>query len=200
MRLRSFLAALPLLVLPVGIGAAEPAAALSCVRPEAVLKDATSIIAGRITGYRDHRILVAVDEIWRGDRVAEEIWLDVELEGWWPGIGRNGELPEDWAPKGQWVFAPKDGAVNPCTAWRLDAFYTEHVQPFRPAEPLAPLASTETEAETGPAREGSPVVVAEPDEATAAELWATAGGGIGLGLLVCLTLFWRERRSRPARG
>lgn len=197
MRLRSFLAALSLLVLPVGIGAAEPAAALSCVGPEAVLKDASSIIAGRITGYRDHRLLVAVDEIWRGDRVAEEIWLDVELEGWWPGIGRNGELPEDWAPKGQWVFAPKDGAVNPCTAWRLDAFQTEQIQPFRPAEPLAPLTGTETDAEPPP--EGSPGVVEDPDEASAAELWATAAGGIGLGLLVCLVLFWRERRSRRVR-
>lgn len=192
MRLRSLLAALPLLALPVGIGSFEPAAALSCVGPEAVLEDAESIIAGRITDYRDHRIRVAVEEIWRGERVAAEIWLDVELEMWWPGIGRRGELPEGWSPQGQWILAPKDGSVNPCTAWRPDPFYAEQVRAFRPADPAEPLAPSE------PVPEGSPVVRAEPPAgASRAELWTAAFGGSAAGLLGGLAFTWLRRPARP---
>lgn len=189
MRLRSFLAALPLLALPVGIGAGEPAAALSCVGPDAVLKDATSIIAGRITDYRDHRILVAVEEIWRGEPVAGEIWLDVELEMWWPGIGRGGELPDGWSPDGQWVFAPKDGAVNPCTAFRLDAFLTEETRQYRPADPAEPLSPSD------PIPPGSPEVAAEPDSTSRAALWTAAAGGGAVGLLGGLAFTWLRRRT-----
>jgi hypothetical protein len=194
MRLRTFLAALPLLALPVAVGTVEPAAALSCVGPDAVLKSAESIIAGRITDYRDHRIRVSVDEIWRGERVAEEIWLRVELEGWWPGIGRNGKLPEGWSPAGQWVFAPKDGAVNPCTAWRPDTFNDQTITAFRPEEPAGPLKPSE------PIPPGSPVVATEPETVSRTALGTAAAGGAAVGLLGGLAFTWLRRRPTHPTG
>jgi hypothetical protein len=126
------------LLLPLGVLAAAPApaSALSCVGPTAVLRDAEQIVTGRFVEIVDERVRVEVVEVWRGGPVAEQLWLDLDLIGWWDRDVAAGE-PD---PDRLWVLVPFEGAINPCTAF---APTTPGVGRFEPARVTQPVAATE---------------------------------------------------------
>lgn len=117
---------------------APPVAALSCVGPEGILREAPTVFAGRIVDGGDGRIEVDVDEVWTGE-VPSKVTLSITIESWWPG----GEIPDGYAPPGRWVFAPDaEGAVNTCTAWSLrDRFLRTQLLEHRPAQVTPPDAA-----------------------------------------------------------
>lgn len=178
----STLLVVPLLVLPVV--ASSPALALSCVEPAMALQGASRVFTGTITDTRDHRIEVAVEEVWRGGPLAATVWLDVGLETWWEAA-EGGDLPEGWSPEGTWVFAPDGNAANPCNTWRLDdeaqgAALLEH----RPDRPLAPT------------RDGAALAAAPTWRDRLPSGWALAGLGAGLAVVVAGAVGGARRRTR----
>lgn len=176
---------LVLAVVAAGAGAllAPPASALSCIGPRLVLKDASVVYAGRVVDARDSRILVEVSEVWRGEAVAEQVWLRLDLESWFPWADRDGRVPNGFTTARDWVFAPEDGSVSPCSAWPV-----AEASRFRPAD--ADVEEVTVAAlvpgESGPA----------PDPGRPA--WLLGGGG-GLALLALLAAGWyaglRRRQS-----
>lgn len=177
--------------LPLGVAAAPAASALSCVGPADILDDATSIFTGRIVDGGGDRIEVEVEEIWRGERTLARVELAVGLTEWWPGTSRMGGLPEGYAPEGTWLFVPKDGEVNPCTAWPLsEGYVTEASGEFRPENPQSPVRP-----------QASPVVEDEvrskPGTTSTTEQWLFVGGvGAGFAALAGGLSWWGLRRSR----
>lgn len=117
--------------------AAAPAAALSCVGIEGVLRDAEQAYTGRIVDAQDGVLQVAVDEVWRGGPVEDRVWLEVQLAGWSEWAGPDGEVPDGYSSPATWLFAPDDGAVGPCTAWRTGSAYVDRHRPDRTEEPVA---------------------------------------------------------------
>lgn len=123
--------------------AAEPAAALSCVMPEAVLRNAEQVFTARIVevDLDAGEVVVEVEDVWWGGPVDERFALGLDLSGWWDGDVFSGD-PD---PDRLWVMAPvrERGrpSVNPCTAWSPDA---PGVARFEPATSTAPavLATT----------------------------------------------------------
>lgn len=160
----------------VAVGVASPAAALSCVGPEIVLRDAAAIYTGRIVESSDDEVTVAIDEVWRGTPPPARVTYDVDLPQWW-------ELDRVEERGGRMVFAPTDGAVNPCTVFALSGETADAVRAFRPASPAAPAAARQ-EIDRG-------FGVAEVDHT-----WAWIAGGVGGGALLGACAWWVLRRRR----
>lgn len=141
MTARTFLASAALAAgLVVPVAAASPAGALSCVGPDRVLEDAEVVYTGTVVDARDSRVLVEVEEVWRGGPVEEHVWLRVELEGWTQWAGPSGRIPDGFSTTSTWLFAPdEEQAVGPCTSWAMDGFLRPYVEQHRPAEPQAPV-------------------------------------------------------------
>jgi hypothetical protein len=116
--------------------AAGPAAALSCVGPSAVLRDAEQVFTARFVSVDlvTDEAVVAVEDVWWGGPVDDTLTLVLGLPGWWDGSG-------DPDPERLWVMAPvmERGrpSVNPCTAWSSE---TPGVGRFEPATVTAPVA------------------------------------------------------------
>jgi hypothetical protein len=187
----TFLAALAAPVMP-----AAPGHALNCVGPEGVVGEAPTVFVGRIVDGGDGRIEVDVDEVWKG-QAASEVTLRVSLEGWWIG----GEIPQGYAPRGRWVFAPdENGAVNVCTAWSLRGRpLREQLLEHRPEQVIEPDADA-----FAPDRSVPPAVnnigehhwTDDLDTPRGVTLVALGGIALLLGLLGALGLRHRTR----ARG
>ena len=122
-------AVLPLLV-------AAPAQALSCVGPDDVIAEAEQVFTGRIVDASDGRLLLAVEEVWKGGPVEERVWMDVDLPGWSQWADGDGDVPDGYSSPHRWVFAPYDASVGPCTAWRA--------RPCPGPRPCAPAARVAT--------------------------------------------------------
>lgn len=173
--------------LAVPVAVASPAGALSCVGPDMVLEDAAVIYTGRVVDARDGRVLVAVDEVWRGGPVEEEVWLKVQLQRWMQWAGPDGRIPDGFAAKRAWVFAPDGAAIGPCTTWAMDSYLREYVDEHRPAEPEAPVA-TDSGAEGGES---------EVRQQAGPTSWALVGGLAGvLGAIGVGALLLGRRRAR----
>lgn len=184
------------LVVPVALAVAPPAGALSCVGPEEVLDDAEVLYTGSVVDARDGRVLVEVEEVWRGGPVEEQVWLRVDLEVWMPWAGPDGRIPEGFATKRTWVFAPDGARIGPCTTWVMDAYLRPYVDEHRPDQPDPPVpAAAETAGNAaGPERAGSE---AEPvREQAGPTSWPLVGGLAGLlGALGVGALFLARRRA-----
>ncbi len=136
--------------LVVGVAAAAPASALSCVGPQAVLERAETIYAGRIVASSDEEVTVEVDEVWRGATPSARVTFDIDLGEWW-------EPDRTGAEAGRVVVAPVEGALNPCTVFPLTGPEAADVRAFRPATPASPAsppARTERQRIDGGARSG----------------------------------------------
>lgn len=189
MTARTLLAATALVAgLVVPVAAASPAGALSCVGPDMVLEGAAVIYTGKVVDARDGRVLVEVDEVWRGGPVEEEVWLEVQLQGWMQWTGPDRRIPDGFSTKRTWVFAPDGATIGPCTTWAMDSYLSEYVDEHRPAEPEAPVA-TDSGAEDGES---------EVRQQAGPTSWALVGGlagvigAIGVGAL----LLGRRRAQR----
>lgn len=167
-------ALLALVLVPLtAIGTGGTATALSCVLPASVLEDAEAVFTGRIVGAQDQRLRVAVDEVWEG-RVAEEVWLRVDLPGWSEWSNSTGKVPDGFTSPERWLFSTElEGEfayrTGPCSAWPADS---ELVAGQRPAvvrqpgsvpEPSTPTkrtrASSNDDLRTGQVLAGGAVVV-----------------------------------------
>lgn len=128
--------------------AAGPAAALSCVMPEAVLRNAEQVFTARIVevDLDAGEVVVEVEDVWWGGPVDERLTLGLDLPGWWDGDVSSGDPDRDRL----WVMAPvtkRGGAsVNPCTAWSPDA---PGVARFEPATSTAPVVLSTTSPSAG---------------------------------------------------
>lgn len=122
----------------VPLAAAPPAAALSCVPPAHVLRDAEQVFTGRIVEVEDGTAVVAVEEVWRGGPVEAETTVALGLPEWWGGDVAEGRPNTERL----WVFAPYDergtATVNPCTAWDRG---TPGVGRSEPDQVSAPVSS-----------------------------------------------------------
>lgn len=184
------------LVVPVAVAA--PAGALSCVGPDRVLTDAVVVYTGRVVDARDSRVLVQVEEVWRGGPVEEQVWLRVELEVWTEWAGPDGRIPDGFATRSTWLFAPGERkTIGPCTSWAMDGHLREYVDEHRPAEPEAPVAVSpgtgggETAAET----EGAGTESVR--EQGGAASWPLVGGLAGvLAAIGTAVLLGRRRAGR----
>lgn len=164
------------------LAAAPPAAALSCVGADVVLDDATHVFTGLITDADDGRILVDVEEVWRGP-VEGQLWLTVDLPEWTPWAGPDGTIPDGYSSPDTWLFArAEDGTVNACTAWPLDDALRQH----RPEAPETPPPSPAASPDVRPPSAGG-----EPDRLVG--LTAAAGGLATM--LVVAVLIARSRRG-----
>ncbi|WP_205474533.1 hypothetical protein [Nocardioides sp. SYSU D00038] len=181
------LLALPLLIAATPVALATttaPASALSCVGPKMVLADATFAYAGEIVERDGDDIRVAVDEVWKGTRVPDELWLRLELVEWFGAT--------ELSPGTRRVFAPSSGphgepTVNPCSTWLADQSDVVSRRPTTVTEPVATSAPPAAIPEPLPVDEGLPAV----------PLAAGTGGAVGLMLIVAGGLA-RRGRARQA--
>lgn len=186
--MRTFLAAL--LSVPALFLGAAPAQALSCVGPELVIKDAEVVFVGHVVDSDRGRLLVEVDEVWKGDRVEKRLWLAVDLVEWTSWGDGSSTLPDDIEESSPRVFAPGDGAVNACSMWPM----APELREYRPDTTTSPVAD-------GAAGNAGEAAVDDPRAEAAApgrDLTAYAAGGGAVVLLVAVAGWWL-RRSR-ARG
>lgn len=168
---------------------ASPAAALSCVEVSKVIADAEQVYAGRIIDGRDSRILVDVTEVWKGGPVEDEVWLDVDEEGWTSWVGDGRKIADGYASPETWVFAPLDaGVVGACSAWSLDHGMREHLLPHRPGQPQDPV-DRDAHQDAG---EATPAT--EQTQSSAWPLVAGVGGGVVL-MIIAVSGVVRPRRS-----
>lgn len=160
-----------------------PAQALSCVMPADVVEKAQTVFAGRIVDSEGGRLMVEVDEVWKGDPVEARQWLAVDLAGWteWGGV------PDDLHPKRSYVFAPQDGAVNPCTFWRAGVDHAPDA-PDVTAEPVP-------DGSLGHAGEAPSDAHAASPRASTTSLVGAAAAGLGLGGIATALLVLRSRRA-----
>jgi hypothetical protein len=181
--------------LAVPVAVAPPALALSCVGPDRVLDDADVVYTGRVVDSGDGRVLVEVEEVWRGGPVDEEVWLAVQLEGWTEWAGPDGRIPDGFSTSGTWVFAPDGADIGPCTAWALDSQLREHVEEHRPAQPDAPVDTSGTSDDGTEAAEAE--AVREQGGPTS---WPVVGGlaGVLAAIGVAALLLGRRRGGRQA--
>lgn len=161
---------------------AGPASALSCVGPEAVLRDAPSIIVGRITEWDEERVSIAVDEVWKGSPPPARVEYGVELAEWW-------EMDGLVRPRVRTVFAPRDGALNPCTVFSLEGFQAEQVQAFRPESPAAPEPVDGGVGERPTGADGDEVMGVAAGPRT-----LLVGAGLLVGMVLCAAWVLRRRR------
>jgi hypothetical protein len=118
-----------LVALAVVVPTAPPAGALSCVDHRTVVAEASSLFTGRVVDTEDGALVVAVEEVRRGEAPARASGDTVRLQleaveyGTWPH--EDGELADGYRSGRTWQFAPyeDDGTwvVNPCTAWATGA-------------------------------------------------------------------------------
>lgn len=126
-----------LLVPFLGMVAAPPTEALSCIGPESAAAGSTTLFTGRIRDYRDERFLVEVDEVWRGS-VTPEVWLATEL-GYWSDLKafRSGTIPDGYSSEKVFLFAPHERTGHPtvsvCTMWESFTPWGQDLKQFRPA-------------------------------------------------------------------
>lgn len=119
----------------VAVGAASPATALSCVGPQMVLDRAETIYAGQIVDFSDDEVTFEIDEVWRGTPPPARVTYDIDLPQWW-------ETDEGKESGKRVVFAPAEGAVNPCTVFPRGGEMADEIEAFRPASPALPTEST----------------------------------------------------------
>ena len=168
--------------------AAAPAHALSCVGPDDVIAEADQVFTGRIVDAADGRLLLAVEEVWKGAPVEERVWMDVDLPGWSEWAGPGGEVPDGYRSPDQWVFAPYDASVGPCTAWRADPGLVRAHAPDRPEAPV-PDGTLAGSGERPAPRQDAPLLA------------VAAGVGLGGGAAAAgLALLALRRRSSPRRS
>lgn len=165
--------------LVVGVVAATPASALSCVGPQSVLERAETIYAGRILASSDDEVTVEVDEVWKGAVPPARVTFDVDLPQWW-------ELDRTGAEAARVVVAPADGALNPCTVFPLSGEMADDVRAFRPASPTPPAAGAEQQVLDRDARFGG---------VDHTWTWVAAGAGAAV-VLVAGGGVWLARRRR----
>lgn len=164
---------------------APPAAALSCAGPAAVLERAPLLFTGHVADARDGRLLVAVEEVWRGGPVEELTWLqqDPDLEDW------NPQLPDGYSDPDVLLWAPHDGTIDPCSSFPL-----RDVAASRPTSVGEPVPDT---------AEGAPGEASPPSDGLVAGVPALALAA-GAGLLTVTAaggaLLWRRRRAARPGG
>lgn len=158
----------------VAVGAASPATALSCVGPQMVLDRAETIYAGRIVDSSDDEVTFEIDEVWRGTPPPARVTYDIDLPQWW-------ETDEGKESGKRVVFAPAEGAVNPCTVFPRGGEMADEIEAFRPASPALPTEST--------------VIDRELPAQSAVPGWMLAAGGAGL-VVLAGGLLWAVRRRR----
>ena len=166
----------------VGVAAAAPASALSCVGPQAVLERAGTIYAGRIVESSDDEVTVEVDEVWKGAVPPARVTFDVDLPQWW-------EPDRNRAEAGRVVVAPVDGALNPCTVFPLqgaDASTLRAFRPASPASPASPVAPSERQVIDGGARPGG---------VDHTWTWLASGAGAAVVLVAAGAMLIRRRRA-----
>ncbi len=175
----------PVVVLSGAVILSAPAAeALSCVGAERVVKDAGTAFTGKIVDAEDGRLVVAVEEVWKGGPVAAQVLLDVGLAGWSAWSGGKDRVPDGYSSPQTWLFVP-DGdeqpmSVNPCTAYTLDHPGVAEQRPVvLPTPQLTAVASKSDPAELTESANGRWVV----------------GGVVGAGLVLgaCLIVVRRRR-------
>ena len=140
---------------------APPAAGLSCAQPSTVITRAEQVYTGEIIDAHDGSILVNVTEVWQGGPVEGQVWLEVDAQGWTSWAAHGGEIPDGYASRTTWVFAPRDATVGPCSAWPLDGDMDEYLLPHRPKQPAAPetqLAQHDKHEVTQPTNESEALV------------------------------------------
>lgn len=159
-----------------------PASALSCVEVRTVIKNADSVFKGTIVDAEAGRILVNVEEVWRGGPVGRRTWLRVELAEWTEWTEGERAVPDGYSSPATWVFAPHEPhTVNACSAWKLDRHMRRYLLPHRPEHPQQPVVADDA---TG-------LPPAADDETTA---WRWVGGGTGLAAIGALGFVWWRRR------
>lgn len=169
-----------LLAIPLAWGVPAPADALSCVAPADVVSESRVVFQGRIVDSDRRRILIEVDEVWRGDDVVRRQWLRVDMIEWTSWSDGRQHLRKHVTEPSPWVFAPRHGVVNPCTMWPAN---TTGLGQFRPARPAQPRDGWMRESDEGAeARPGS-------------GLPFVPLAGVGIALVLGLTA-WRLRSSR----
>ncbi len=181
-----------------------PASALSCIGPEGVMLEATTIFTGRIVDSEDEpgfdtggRILVEVDEVWKGE-APQRVWLGTELDGWWDMMP-GGSIPDGFSSEKIWLFAPRTTdageAVSSCSAW-------DTVKPWgidlRPANTSVPVGDSKPPSKppSKPLEEpaGTPGPVVAPEAVGGLNPGPIAGIGTGTVLLVLgARIAWRRR-------
>lgn len=139
-----------------------PAYGLSCVDPGSLAQRATSVFTGTIIDARDGRLRVEVQEIWKGEPVGQNVWVDLDpsLQGWWDELPSH-NFPQGYSSTKPWVFMPRaeDGkamVVNTCTAGILSGPWSIGVErPDTVTQPVAEEATKPVSAPVEPARENS---------------------------------------------
>lgn len=156
---------------------AGSASALSCVAPEDWYPKAAHVFVGRITDVRGDTMQVEVSEVWQGEDLAPEVWLEREtdMDMWFP-FSSGGEVPQGYSSPEEYVFGTQDDfVVSPCGMWSRSEPMEYGVAGER--SPRPPLAS------------GNPG--GEPDERS---LVPVAAGGVGaVGVAGLVALLWRRR-------
>jgi hypothetical protein len=175
------------LLLPV-LGAPS-AQALSCVGPDEVLADAEQVFTGRIMDASEGRLLIAVEEVWKGAPVEGYVWMGVDQPSWSEWADSSGEVPDGYRSPDRWVFAPSEAEVGPCTAWQVTpSFLADHA----PVDPQLPVEDGAL-GHAGESRPGS------REGATPGELATYAAVGLGAGVLATLATLVALRRRSPRR-
>ena len=169
---------------------AAPAQALSCVGPDDVIAEAEQVFTGRIVDASGGRLLIAVDEVWRGAPVEERVWMDVDLPGWSEWTEGDDQVADGYSSPDRWAFAPYAASVGPCTAWRLDREIVRRMAPDRAATPVP-------DDSLGNAAEAEPPITDEVGLLTAAGVGV--GGGAAAATLALLLLRRRSPRRRSRR-
>lgn len=177
------------LVLLLGLSVA-PAQALSCVGPDDAIEKAEQVFTGRIVDASDGRLLLAVEEVWKGAPVEARVWMDVDLPGWSEWAGPAGEVPDGYSSPHRWVFAPYEASVGPCTAWRANHALVRDHAPDRPKTPVADGTLSGAGEQPAPREDAPPLAVAAG---------VGLGGGAAAAGLVLLLLRRRSSRRRSRR-
>lgn len=155
----------------------SPAAALSCAGPGEWLPSADHVFVGRVSDVRGEDVQFSVTEVWAGPDLAPQVWFprDTELEMWFPFSGPDGEVPDGWSGRQEYVVGIRDGRpFNPCN------LFERGQHDFAVAEPDAPWQ---------PVAGGDAGVEPSPEPRSAAMLGGALLAALGGGL----AWWWRSR-------
>lgn len=161
------------------------AQALSCVGPDLVIAEADQVFTGRIVDAADGRLLLEVEEVWKGGPVEEKVWMDVDLPGWSEWADGDGEVPDGYSSPDRWVFAPYEASVGPCTAWRSNRELVRDHAPDRADAPV-PDGTLAGRGERPAPDDDVPVL-------------AATGVGLGGGAVLAAAALLLLRRRSPRR-